>query len=70
MLNALGREWPLAKILAWRRDMGGEGDPQLSEAAPPPSTIHRLFLYIMYKVEGAGAMAVEGGLGPGAGNRY
>lgn len=41
----------------------GKGVPQLSEAAPPPSTIHRLFLYIMYKVEGAGAMAMEAGIG-------
>lgn len=69
--NALGRKWPLAKILAYKGGFGGEGVPQLSEAAPPPSTIHRLFLYIMYKVEGAGAMAMEGGLGQGGeGNRY
>ena len=63
--KALGREWPLAKILACEGGLAGRGKgvPQLSEAAPPPSTIHRLFLYIMYKVEGAGAMAMEAGIG-------
>lgn len=63
MPNALGREWPLAKILACEGGVGGEGVPQLSEATPPPSTIHRLFLYIMYKVEGAGLWPWRGDQG-------
>lgn len=41
----------------------GEGSPSSLKPPRPPSTIHRLFLYIMYKVEGAEAMAMEGGSG-------
>lgn len=45
--------------------MGVSGSPSSLKAAPPPSTIHRFFLYIMYKVEGVRAMAMEGGMGRG-----
>lgn len=32
--------------------MRAEGVPQFSQVVPPPSTIHRIFLYIMYTEEG------------------
>lgn len=42
----------------------GEGVPRFSQAALPPSTIHRIFLYIMYTVEGQGRWPCWGA-GPG-----
>lgn len=45
-------EQPLAKMLAWRGKLERGGGPQFSQVAAPPSTIHRIFLYIMYTVEG------------------
>lgn len=51
----LGLEWG---------GLGVSGSPS-SLKQPPPSTIHRFFLYIMYKVEGVRAMAMEGAMGRG-----
>lgn len=60
-----------SKDLGLYGGLGREGFPQLSEATRPPSTIHRLFLYIMYKVEGAGLWPWRRGIGTrGEGNRY
>lgn len=58
-------------MLAWRGKLGrGEGVPQLSQATLPPSTIHRIFLYIMYMVEGQGRWPCWGGWARGQGKCY